>query len=676
MSSKGNQEGFFGLYFAPLPNLEGLTAVKATIQTQNHDKINAIQPLCSRELIFTEPNVLVSPSQEERNQLFIVAQESVFQSCTFKELLQKLNILTTEQVDLTKSLFQFCMSFTLKQKLAPLWNKAGQFLVQGRDFMLQSSKLNAIALELNISDKVCLGLQAYSLKLQPCQPEHFTASTVALQRFHASKEAVICYAAISDDLCFVLPSLKRGRILNITHELPEDSPFKCYEDLRKHWKRMYGYRLPQEENVFYNVHFYYIQGKTFTYPASCIRSSQGMISARCDYQLIFSSFLRDLLSRMPAVCGKPLSLTSSPVYPTNRLQHASLTKHNNLTRTAPSMKHCIPFTVQHEQEKVMHANSPLGIEPATPVSSQSARIIPVFSKKKAQPPDHQVMDSVQRNKTVHTQDQEPKVTALSQVGIVGNSSKIQRWLAGANHSQTLFEEKTNSKYDVMMMRQDVSETVPNCHSEIVSSNPSSQGSVENDTFSILRSAPPQLNSTSSTPVTKRLPESRPGLIMMKRARPSNEVESFSCQATQDNRKKAEILPPRQGNHQFNLYGNTLGQAEISEHNLGMLSTSKEESRTEQFTKQTQANALASKKRQETDLLHGEPSKKKPRPKPRIQENLDVADLASKYQLRKVNLLTLAEWLKKRGVTVKSKEKKADLQSKVMQLLKQVPVHEQ
>lgn len=30
----------------------------------------------------------------------------------------------------------------------------------------------------------------------------------------------------------------------------------------------YGYRLPQEENVFYNVHFYYIQGKTFTYPLS------------------------------------------------------------------------------------------------------------------------------------------------------------------------------------------------------------------------------------------------------------------------------------------------------------------------------------------------------------------------------------------------------------------------
>ena len=30
--------------------------------------------LSYRELIFTEPNVLVSPSQEDRNQLFIVAQ--------------------------------------------------------------------------------------------------------------------------------------------------------------------------------------------------------------------------------------------------------------------------------------------------------------------------------------------------------------------------------------------------------------------------------------------------------------------------------------------------------------------------------------------------------------------------------------------------------------------------
>lgn len=45
------------------------------------------------------------------------------------------------------------------------------------------------------------------------------------------------------------------------------------------------------------------------------------------------------------------------------------------------------------------------------------------------------------------------------------------------------------------------------------------------------------------------------------------------------------------------------------------------------------------------------------------------------QLHKVNAATLVDWLKKRGVTVKSKEKKADLADKVQQYLALVP-HEQ
>ena len=43
-----NLDGFFGLYFASLPNLEELTAVKFTIQTKEGDEITAIQPMCCR----------------------------------------------------------------------------------------------------------------------------------------------------------------------------------------------------------------------------------------------------------------------------------------------------------------------------------------------------------------------------------------------------------------------------------------------------------------------------------------------------------------------------------------------------------------------------------------------------------------------------------------------------
>ena len=43
-----NQDGFFGLFFAPIPNLEELIAVKATIQTEKNDEISTIQPMCCR----------------------------------------------------------------------------------------------------------------------------------------------------------------------------------------------------------------------------------------------------------------------------------------------------------------------------------------------------------------------------------------------------------------------------------------------------------------------------------------------------------------------------------------------------------------------------------------------------------------------------------------------------
>lgn len=38
-----------------------------------------------------------------------------------------------------------------------------------------------IALELNITDKVCLGLQAYSLKLQPCQVTNLSIRLLLLR---------------------------------------------------------------------------------------------------------------------------------------------------------------------------------------------------------------------------------------------------------------------------------------------------------------------------------------------------------------------------------------------------------------------------------------------------------------------------------------------------------------
>ena len=59
---------------------------------------------------------------------------------------------------------------------------------------------------------------------------------------------------------------------------------------------------------------------------------------------------------MPAVCGTPLAFISSPLYPTNRLQQATLANHSNLTRTAPpQFSHCGPFAIQRSQDTTRQA---------------------------------------------------------------------------------------------------------------------------------------------------------------------------------------------------------------------------------------------------------------------------------------------------------------------------------
>lgn len=97
------------------------------------------------------------------------------------------------------------------------------------------------------------------------------------------------------------------------------------------------------------------------------------MSPRCDHQLIFSSFLRDLSCRMPAVCGAPLALTSSPLYPTSRLQQATHANHSNLTRAAPpQFSHCRPFAIQAQHKPDSARSSPSTSSASQLISSQAS----------------------------------------------------------------------------------------------------------------------------------------------------------------------------------------------------------------------------------------------------------------------------------------------------------------
>ncbi|KAJ7383154.1 hypothetical protein OS493_030306 [Desmophyllum pertusum] len=718
-----NQDGISGLFFGSLPNLEELIAAKATIQTNKDDEIGTIQPMCCRELIFTEPKVLVSPLLEERNQLFLI-------------------IPSTEPVNLTKSLFQFCFSFTMKQKLAPLWNKAGEYLVQGRDFMQENSKLNAITLEVTISDKICIGLQACSLKSTPCKPEHFTASTRALEEFNTNSEALISDAAISDDLCFVLPSLKKGRIFSITHQLPEGCPFESYEELRKHWKLM----IPSE---------LYSQQSGVSVPS--LRSS-------VDIQLVSK---RPIMPHASCMWGTP-ALTSSPLYPTSRLQQATHANHSNLTRAAPpQFSHCRPFAIQAQHKQDSARSSPstssasqlissqassqiqpqrednnainqLGTTPtgtpfsylsSTPFvprftsskraassddsdqtvshnlgrpSTSGARIVPMFSRKRVQ--SHVKEPAGNNNsghKTALTRVATPWATTktVSRMPLVRHTVQTPSALSSAS-SLTSFQVEGRERMENAFERNNIhlGHTLPETRScqthesnmmgrgingvaiQGIGENPSSNLNRVSTIESMDKDSPviPSARSSSphSTQVSKCLPQTRPGLVITQApirghlsaasltgnltqgsavgytARVNMEQRRItdgnysSLSDTPANRPPMSIAGPRG----YLQEGNSPGQLY------------------KPFSGLIQSSSNLARKRQVNGFPNEDTPHKKPKSKPRIQENIDVRELAIQDQLHKVNSVTLTDWLKKRGVTVKSKDKKAELASKVKQYL--------
>lgn len=56
-----------------------------------------------------------------------------------------------------------------------------------------------------------------------------------------------------------------------------------------------------------------------TYPLSCIRSQPIQFFPRVDLEGVLQSFLSDLKSKLPHICGFPVKMTMKPCYYTQEL---------------------------------------------------------------------------------------------------------------------------------------------------------------------------------------------------------------------------------------------------------------------------------------------------------------------------------------------------------------------
>ncbi|XP_057556628.1 uncharacterized protein C18orf63 homolog [Hippopotamus amphibius kiboko] len=344
------------LFFVTLPDLHKLCAVRVMLSSGVADtEIRSKQMKICRQLLFLHQDILASPVPGIFTQIWVVMAIPFYKAGKLNAYIEKYGAKVEAPQQVIPVILQNCLSYSLTARLAPAWNKAGHLLIQGREFLSQMGKQSAVVLDINVTEtQVCLSIEAYTIRLPPPQLREFDISQSIIKDFETNKNAVIEGHSILSNWCYVLPSMKMGQIISILHTTPPDCPFHSYEDFQMHWDDLYGYKLPEDcgtIKIYCSIFFKMIGRRIFTYPLSCIRSQPIQFFPRVDMEGVLKSFLSDLKSKLPHICGFPIKMTTKPCYYTqeltklhlqeNKVKPANLTskqKFRSSVAQAPSMR--------------------------------------------------------------------------------------------------------------------------------------------------------------------------------------------------------------------------------------------------------------------------------------------------------------------------------------------------
>ncbi|XP_010222905.1 PREDICTED: uncharacterized protein C18orf63 homolog [Tinamus guttatus] len=315
------------LFFVSLPELEKLCAITVTLSPQlAESEIRNAQIKICRQLLFMHQDILSAPVIGTLNQISVVMAIAFFKTGVCQAYIVKQGATLEAPQTVTPAVLQTCLSYTLIARLAPRWNKAGHLLVQGKDFLSHSGRQNAVVMDLSVSEtQLCISVEACSVRLPPPELGEFDISENILKIFDSNENTVVDRHSILSNWCYVLPSMKMGQVISISHTIPPESPFHTYKDFQMHWKNLYGYILPEnseETKTYCSVYFKPIGERLFTYPLSCIRSQPVQYFPRVDLESVLNSFVSDMRSNLPCLCGFPVKMTTKALYATQELSRA------------------------------------------------------------------------------------------------------------------------------------------------------------------------------------------------------------------------------------------------------------------------------------------------------------------------------------------------------------------
>ncbi|XP_049888251.1 uncharacterized protein C18orf63-like [Pectinophora gossypiella] len=252
-----------------------------------------------RMIIFSNSSILACPDKSDVKRVHIIFNKIGDDFDKLNSLFLKFSLVQEGAIrQVTSEKFQASLHYTITAKLAPHWNVLGhEYLINNRNFLTSNEPQDGVKFNVFIKDQVI------SINLKPVK--------IHIMRSDEDFRPGECIR--------VLPSLFKATVSDVYESLPESGNFRTYKDLRRHWKNIHGYRLPEEEGLYCTIQFW--RGEPLLYPKICVVRHFPIITPipKTEENAVLAKFLSCLNSKMSSMLGMPLSIVQ-PSYDDVRKQ--------------------------------------------------------------------------------------------------------------------------------------------------------------------------------------------------------------------------------------------------------------------------------------------------------------------------------------------------------------------
>ncbi|XP_053606156.1 uncharacterized protein C18orf63-like [Plodia interpunctella] len=252
-----------------------------------------------RMIIFSSSSILACPDNRDLKRVHIIFNKKADDYDKINSMFCKYSLTHDGDVKAsTAELFQMCFQYTMSARMAPIWNTLGSnYLINNRDFLTTKGHQEGLKYQIKSNDQTtCISLKPIKIILHQVDVE-----------------------AKPGEYVRVLPSLNKATVEDCCSSLPKSGSFKSYKDLRRHWKNIHGYRLPEQESSFYYL-IQFWRGDPLTYPKHCVMRNFPTVTPvpRSTEKIILSRFISCLNIKFLNLLGHPLSIEQNDGVISNR----------------------------------------------------------------------------------------------------------------------------------------------------------------------------------------------------------------------------------------------------------------------------------------------------------------------------------------------------------------------